>query len=151
MSRSLNLVHLIGRVGADPEIRATTGGSRVAKVSLATNRQWKDKSGASHEAVDWHTCVLWGRLADVAEQWIRKGDQLYVQGRIEYRRNDGEQGVRFWTDVVVSELIMLGSPSHGVERGDAHEEEERPPVRKPAAAGAARGAAADDEDSDLPF
>ncbi|MDX1493843.1 MAG: single-stranded DNA-binding protein [Longimicrobiales bacterium] len=110
MSRSLNKVMLIGNVGNDPEIRATSSGARVAKVSLATNRSWTDRnSGQKNEKTEWHRLTFFGRLVDVVEQWVKKGDRLYVEGRIEYSQTEGEGGTKYWTDIVVQEMVMLGS------------------------------------------
>jgi single-strand DNA-binding protein len=113
MSRSLNKVMLIGNVGNDPEIRATSGGARVAKVSLATNRSWSDRSGQTQEKTEWHRLTFFGRLVDIVEQWVKKGDRLYVEGRIEYSQTEGEGGPRYWTDIVVNEMVMLGSTGGG--------------------------------------
>jgi single-strand DNA-binding protein len=113
MSRSLNKVMLIGNVGNDPEIRATSGGTRVAKISLATNRSWPDRSGQQQEKTEWHRLTFFGRLVDVVEQWVKKGDRLYVEGRIEYSQTEGEGGPKYWTDIVVNEMVMLGSGSGG--------------------------------------
>jgi single-strand DNA-binding protein len=113
MSRSLNKVMLIGNVGNDPEIRATSGGARVAKLSLATNRSWSDRTGQQQEKTEWHRLTFFGRLVDVVEQWVKKGDRLYVEGRIEYSQTEGEGGTRYWTDIVVNEMVMLGSTSGG--------------------------------------
>jgi single-strand DNA-binding protein len=113
MSRSLNKVMLIGNVGNDPEIRATSSGARVAKVSLATNRSWSDRSGQRSEKTEWHRLTFFGRLVDIVEQWVKKGDRLYVEGRIEYSQTEGEGGTRYWTDIVVTEMVMLGSAPGG--------------------------------------
>lgn len=114
MSRSLNKVMLIGNVGNDPEIRATSSGARVAKVSLATNRSWTDRnSGQKNEKTEWHRLTFFGRLVDIVEQWVNKGDRLYVEGRIEYSQTEGEGGTRYWTDIVVQEMVMLGSSGGG--------------------------------------
>lgn len=113
MSRSLNKVMLIGNVGNDPEIRATSGGARVAKVSLATNRSWSDRSGQTQEKTEWHRLTFFGRLVDIVEQWVKKGDRLYVEGRIEYSQTEGEGGPKYWTDIVVNEMVMLGSTQGG--------------------------------------
>ncbi len=110
MSRSLNKVMLIGNVGSDPEIRATSSGARVAKLSVATNRAWTDRnSGQKNEKTEWHRLTFFGRLVDVVEQWVKKGDRLYVEGRIEYSQTEGEGGTKYWTDIVVNEMVMLGS------------------------------------------
>lgn len=110
MSRSLNKVMLIGNVGSEPEIRMTPGGTKVAKVSLATNRTFTDRNGQQQERTDWHRLTFFGRLSDVVEQWVHKGDRLYVEGRIEYSQSTDDSGAsRYWTDVIVTEMIMLGA------------------------------------------
>lgn len=119
MSRSLNKVMLIGNVGNDPEIRATSSGSRVAKISLATNRSWSDRSGQKQEKTEWHRLTFFGRLVDIVEQWVKKGDRLYVEGRIEYSQTEGEGGTKYWTDIVISEMVMLGATGSGEGGGDA--------------------------------
>ena len=113
MSRSLNKVMLIGNVGNDPEIRATSSGARVAKLSLATNRSWSDRSGQQQEKTEWHRLTFFGRLVDIVEQWVKKGDRLYVEGRIEYSTTEGDGGPKYWTDIVITEMVMLGSTSGG--------------------------------------
>lgn len=114
MSRSLNKVMLIGNVGNDPEVRATSTGSRVAKVSLATNRTFQDRSGQQQEKTEWHRLTFFGRLADIVEQYVKKGDRLYAEGRIEYSQTQDDQGgTRYWTDIVVHEMVMLGSSQGG--------------------------------------
>jgi single-strand DNA-binding protein len=104
---------LIGNVGSEPEIRATSGGARVAKLSLATNRSWSDRSGQQQEKTEWHRLTFFGRLVDIVEQWVKKGDRLYVEGRVEYSQTEGEGGTRYWTDIVVNEMVMLGSTGGG--------------------------------------
>jgi single-strand DNA-binding protein len=114
MSRSLNKIMLIGNVGNDPEIRATSGGARVAKLSLATNRSWSGRDGQQQEKTEWHRLTFFGRLVDIVEQWVHKGDRLYVEGRIEYSQTQDDQGgVKYWTDIVVNEMVMLGSTGAG--------------------------------------
>ena len=114
MSRSLNKVMLIGNVGNDPEIRATGSGARVAKISLATNRAWTDRnSGQKNEKTEWHRLTFFGRLVDIVEQYVKKGDRLYVEGRIEYSQTEGDGGPKYWTDIVIMEMVMLGSSGGG--------------------------------------
>lgn len=114
MARSLNKVTLIGNAGGDPDVRATASGARVAKLSLATSRAFQDRSGQRQERTDWHRLTFFGRLADVVEQWVKKGDRLFVEGRIEYSQTqDDRGGTRYWTDIVVNEMIMLGSGGAG--------------------------------------
>jgi single-strand DNA-binding protein len=120
MSRSLNKVMLIGNIGAEPEIRVTPSGAKVAKLSLATNRTFQGRDGQQQDRTDWHRLTFFGKLADVVEQWVKKGDRLYVEGRLEYSQTQDDQGgVKYWTDVVVNEMVMLGSgPGGGSEGGD---------------------------------
>ena len=118
MSRSLNKVTLIGNLGNDPEVRSTTGGNRVATFSLATSRSWNDASGTKQEKTEWHRCVVWNtkssQLADIVEKYVKKGDKLYVEGRIEYRQWQDKDGqTRYTTEINVRELIMLGGGSGG--------------------------------------
>ena len=118
MSRSLNKVMLIGNVGNDPDVRTTSSGTQVAKVSLATNRKWKDGSGQQREKTEWHRLTFFGRLVDVVDQWVKKGDRLYVEGRIEYSESETDGQKKYWTDVIVTEMVMLGSTGGGGGRGD---------------------------------
>jgi len=146
MSRSLNKVMLIGNVGNDPEIRATSSGSRVAKVSLATNRKFQDRSGQQQDKTEWHRLTFFGRLVDIVEQWVKKGDRLYVEGRLEYSQTQDDQGgTRYWTDIVVAEMVMLGGSTGGGGQGgdfsgggdDEAPRSAPPPISEP--------------DDDLPF
>ncbi len=110
MARSLNKASLIGNVGGDPDVRTSPSGVRVAKLSLATSRSFPDRSGQQQERTDWHRLTFFGRLVDVVEQWVKKGDRLYVEGRIEYSQTQDERGgTRYWTAIIVNEMIMLGS------------------------------------------
>ena len=119
MSRSLNKVMLIGNVGSDPEVRSTASGARVAKMSLATNRSFQDRTGQQQERTDWHRLTFFGKLADIVEQWVHKGDKLFVEGRVEYSQTQDDQGgTRYWTDIVVNEMMMLGGQGGGGEGGD---------------------------------
>jgi single-strand DNA-binding protein len=113
---------LIGNVGNDPDVRATAKGTRVAKLSIATNRTWNDASGQKQEKTEWHRCSFWGKLADIVEQYVHKGDRLYVEGRIEYSQTQDDQGgTRYWTDIQVNEMVMLsggGGAGAGTEEGE---------------------------------
>nr|MDQ3389685.1 single-stranded DNA-binding protein [Gemmatimonadota bacterium] len=92
MSRSLNKATLIGNLGADPEVRATAGGTRVANFRIATGRKFTDKSGQEQENTQWHTIVAWDKLADVVERFLKKGERVYVEGEIEYRQYEAKDG-----------------------------------------------------------
>lgn len=113
MSRSLNKITLVGNVGRDPDIQTTAGGTKVAHVSLATSRRF-NREGGAEERTEWHRLTLWDRLAQVAEDYIRKGDRLYIEGRMEYDSFE-RNGVTIPTAKVnVEQLIMLGSPNGSV-------------------------------------
>jgi single-strand DNA-binding protein len=107
MSRSLNKVMLIGNVGNDPDVRTTAGGTRFAKLSLATNRTFKDRNGQQQEKTEWHRLTFWDKMAEVIERFVKKGDRLYVEGRLEYSTTKDDNGQeRYWTDIV-NEMVML--------------------------------------------
>ena len=142
MARSLNKVMLIGNLGSDPEIRTTSSGTMVAKVSLATNRTFQDRSGQQQERTEWHRLTFFGRLAEIVEQYVTKGDRLYVEGRIEYSQTEDEQGgTRYWTDIVVNDMVMLGSAGPGAGGGfqessgrksrSASAPSQQPPIAEP--------------------
>ena len=123
MSRSLNKVTLIGNLGSDPEIRSTPGGGRVAQFSLATSRTWNDQNGGKQEKTEWHRCVVWNskgsQLADIVEKYVKKGEKLYVEGRIEYRQWQDKDGqTRYSTEINVRELLLLGGKRDGMGGGD---------------------------------
>ncbi len=155
VSRSLNRAILIGNMGADPEVRSTSNGSRVATISLATSRQWTNKAGERQEKTEWHRVVLWNNrgsnLADIVERYCKKGDRVYVEGRIEYRTwQDREGQTRYSTEINARDLIMLGS--RGGDQAAAG-------VPSQVGAGASQSKesfedfpeALDAEDDDLPF
>jgi single-strand DNA-binding protein len=166
VSRSLNKVMLIGNLGSDPEVRSTTGGNRVATFSLATTRTWNAPNGEKQEKTEWHRCVAWNSkgtgLADVVEKFCKKGDRIYVEGRIEYRQwQDKENQTRYSTEINVREMLMLGGGRAG-QSGDFDAEGggKRATAGAGAKAGAAGAAGADfedfpgalaDGDDDLPF
>ena len=111
MARGLNKVMLIGNLGADPEIRYTAGGAAVANVRLATADTWRDKdSGETQERTEWHRVVFFGRLAEIVEQYVKKGSQIYIEGRLRTRKwQDKEGNEKFSTEIVASDMQMLGA------------------------------------------
>jgi single-strand DNA-binding protein len=164
VSRSLNKVMLIGNLGADPEVRSTSGGNRVATFSLATSRSWNGPSGEKQEKTEWHRCVVWNsktsQLADIVERYLKKGDKVYVEGRIEYRQwQDKDNQTRYSTEINVREMIMLsgrGGAPEGYE-GDAAAKSRAGATERARTAGAQSGdfedfrGSLEEEDDDLPF
>lgn len=148
MARSLNKATLIGNVGGDPDVRTTASGTPVAKLSLATSRRFNDRSGQQQERTQWHRLTIFGRLVDVVQQWVKKGDRLYVEGRIEYSQSTDPQGTtRYWTDIIVDQLIMLGS--NGGARGGG--DPARPPGGGQSQSREASEPPIAEPDDDLPF
>jgi len=129
MARGINKVILIGNLGADPETRAMPSGTTVANLRVATSESWRDKqSGEQQERTEWHRVALFGRLAEIAGEYLRKGSQVYIEGSLRTRKWQDKQGNdRYSTEIVGNDLQMLGG------RGGAG--------AAPAAAGAAGGAA----------
>ena len=107
--RGLNKVTLIGNLGRDPEIRYTQSGIAVANLSIATSESWKGKDGQRQERTEWHRLVLWDQLATIAEQYLTKGRQIYIEGRLQTRKWTGKEGEeKFTTEIRCDQLIMLG-------------------------------------------
>lgn len=104
---SLNKVQLIGNVTAQPEIKETPSGQKVATFSLATNRSWKDATGAKQDQAEYHNIVVWGKLAEITEQYVTKGKKLYLEGRIQTRSWETDSGKRYKTEIVGESLLML--------------------------------------------
>jgi len=123
MSRSINKVILVGNIGRDPDVQTTNGGTKVAHVSLATSRRFP-RNGTYEDRTEWHRLTLWDRLAQVAEDYVRKGDRVYIEGRIEYDSFE-KNGVTIPTaEVTVKELVLLGAKPNGNGFDDEGEEDE---------------------------
>lgn len=154
MSKSLNKVILIGNVGKDPDIRYTPSGVAVAKVSLATNESYKDKSGEWQERTEWHNLVFWQRLAEIVGEYAPKGKKLYVEGRLQTSswvdKQSGEKKYR--TEIIVQDLLLLGN-GNGNGNGN-HDSNERPSEDSGRAAGFASRPEHQESgitDEDIPF
>jgi single-strand DNA-binding protein len=139
----VNKVILIGNLGANPEVRYTQGGTTVANLRLATSRRWTGKDGQRQEETEWHTVVAFGKLADICGQYLQKGKQIYVEGRLRTRQWQDQQGnKRYTTEVVMENMTMLGA------RGAAPAGEEMPETVPPEMA--PRGDLGPGDD-DIPF
>lgn len=106
--KGLNKATLIGTVGKDPEVKTLDGGVKVAKFSLATNESYKDKNGQKVEITDWHNLSAWNKLADIIEQYVKKGSHLYIEGRIKNRTYEKNGVKHYYTEIVIDNMIMLG-------------------------------------------
>lgn len=152
---SVNKVILVGNLGKDPEVRYMPGGDAVANITLATTDSWKDKSGVKQEKTEWHRVSFFGRQAEVVGEYLRKGSQIYVEGRIQTRKWQDKEGQdRYTTEIVADRMQMLGGKSSG---GGSFEVEDNQAAPARAAAPAARPAPApaknnfDNFDDDIPF
>jgi single-strand DNA-binding protein len=154
MARGVNKVILIGNLGKDPEVRYSPNGQAVANVTLATSESWKDKnSGEKVEKTEWHRIVFWGRLAEIAGEYLKKGSQIYIEGRLQTRKWQDKDGHdKYTTEIVANEMQMLGSrQGQGVPPSDFNQDE---PAGAPASAPSAKPAPAKagaDFDDDIPF
>jgi single-strand DNA-binding protein len=147
-----NQVELIGNVGADPEVRYLPNGNAVANIRLATTEKWKDKeSGEMKEATEWHRISVFGRLAEIANEYVKKGSHIFVVGKIKTRKYQAQDGTdRYSTEIQVSELGLLGSPRNGDgSQGGETRQPRTTTAARPAAQPA--GGGFDEMDDDIPF
>lgn len=128
----LNRATILGRLTRDPEVRNTPSGQTVATLGVATNRVWNDANGVKQERSDFHNCVLWGRLAEIAGQYLGKGRRVYMEGRLETRDWVGQDGVkRYRTEIVVTNMIMLDSPRGSQQTGYQNDNPPMPSASEP--------------------
>lgn len=146
MARGINKVILIGNLGADPEVRYMPSGGGVANISLATTDSWKDKqSGEQQERTEWHRVVFFGRLGEIAGEYLKKGSKVYVEGRLQTRKWQDKNGVeRYTTEIIGNDMQMLDSRGSNAGFGDSNQQS-APPQAAPA------GAGMEEFDDDIPF
>lgn len=148
MARGVNKVILVGNLGADPEVKYMPNGNAVANVTLATSESWKDKqSGENREKTEWHRVVFFRRLAEIVGEYLKKGSQVYIEGKLQTRKWQDKNGVdRYTTEIVANEMQMLGGRGGGgsADFGGAAASQSAPAAAAPAAT-------ADDFDDDIPF
>ena len=155
MARGVNKCILVGHLGKDPEVRYSPNGGAVANITLATSESWKDKtSGEKQERTEWHRVVFFGRLAEIAGEYLKKGAQIYVEGRLQTRKWQDKEGKdRYTTEIVANEMQMLGS-REGRGAPPAEAESESAGAAAPRGGnggGSAPKKTADDFDDDIPF
>jgi len=154
-SRGVNKVILVGNLGDDPDVRYTQNGSAVANVSLATSETWKDKSsGETQEKTEWHRVVFFNRLAEIVEQYVKKGTKLYVEGRLQTRSWEQDGVKKYSTEIIASEMQMLDS---GAAESPKEQKRQRPAARTRSAAASRQDLPrsprqrATDHDTDIPY
>ncbi|HGM5043036.1 TPA: single-stranded DNA-binding protein [Stenotrophomonas maltophilia] len=132
MARGINKVILVGNLGNDPDVKYTQGGMAITRISLATTSVRKDKDGNQQERTEWHRVVFFGKLAEIAGEYLRKGSTIYVEGSLKYDKYTGQDGVeKYTTDIVANEMQMLGGKQDGQSGGTSsrrggQEQRERP-------------------------
>jgi single-strand DNA-binding protein len=149
---SVNKVILIGNLGRDPETRYMPDGGAITNISVATTDKWKDKAGEMQEKTEWHRVAFFGKLAEIAGEYLKKGSQVYVEGRLQTRKWQDKDGQdKYTTEIVANVMQMLGSRQGGGERdagGARAERTTQAAEAKPAKAGAGKF---DDFEDDIPF
>ena len=148
MARGVNKLILVGTLGADPDTRYTPSNAAVTNLSIATNESWKDKqSGEQKEKTEWHRVVMFNRLAEIATEYLRKGSQVYIEGKIQTRKWEDKEGKDRWTtEIVANEMQMLGSRASG--GNSAPSSSENSSSNTPSAP---ESKGSDDFDDDIPF
>jgi single-strand DNA-binding protein len=143
MARGVNKVIVIGNLGQDPETRYMPSGSAVTNLRIATNESWKDKqTGEQKDRTEWHSVAMFGKLAEIAAEYLRKGSQVYIEGKLRTRKWQDKQGNdRYTTEIVADEMQMLGSRSGGGA----------PAMSDPGTGSAPQRSSPDDFDDDIPF
>ncbi len=149
MARGVNKVILVGNLGRDPEVRYSPNGQAVANVTLATSESWKDKNtGEKQEKTEWHRIVFFGRLAEIVGEYLKKGAQIYVEGRLQTRKWQDKDGKdRYTTEIVANDMQMLGSRSGAGQPSDNLNQDQPPASQGTKNAPATAG----DFDDDIPF
>ena len=146
MARGINKVILVGTLGRDPEVKYMPSGDAMANVSLATSESWKDKNtGEKKEVTEWHKVVFFKRLAEIAGEYLRKGQQVYIEGSLKTRSWEKDGKKQYTTEIVASDMQMLGSKGDGERTEQAAAQKPAPPP-KPAPA-----QSFDDFEDDCPF
>ena len=147
----LNKVILIGRLGKDPETRFMPNGDAVCNFSVATSESWKDQSGQRQERTEWHNIAMYRRLAEIAGQYLKKGSQVYLEGKIQSRKYQGKDGIeRTAYEIIANEMKMLGGGNDGQQAQSAQGEAPTMPRRQAPATPAAPVDGSDESD-DIPF
>ena len=150
---SINKVMLIGNLGKDPEIRYMPSGDAIANLTLATTENWKDKAGEKQEKTEWHRISMFGRLAEIAGEYLKKGSSVYIDGKLQTRKwQDKEGNDRYTTEIVANEMKMLGSRPSGGDTGmDKSASSGTKPARPAASPAPAQSSGFDDMEDDIPF
>ena len=151
---SVNKVILVGNLGADPEVRYMPSGDAITNIRLATTDSWKDKNGEKQEKTEWHRVVFFGKLAEIAGEYLKKGRPVYVEGSLRTREWEKDGVKRYTTEVVANEMQMLGSRGEGGGGGSWGGGEDAGGGggrAKPAGSGGGGGGGFDDIDDDIPF
>ncbi len=136
----LNKVMLIGNVGQDPEVKQLDGGDHVATLSIATTERWKNKKGEKQEETQWHRCVAWRKTAEIIGEYVKKGDRIYVEGKLVHRSYDKDGETKYITEIVIRDMKMMGTKKDAKSEGSSSSDTPSPPPQ-----------AEKENESDAPF
>lgn len=155
MARGINKVIIVGNLGNDPEVRYANNGSAIANISVATTDSWKDKNtGEQQEKTEWHRVVMFNRLGEIAGEYLKKGSQVYIEGRLQTRKWQDQSGQdRYTTEIVANEMQMLGSRGGADSGGGSYQapQQSAPQAATPQKQAAQSSAPMNDFDDDIPF
>jgi single-strand DNA-binding protein len=153
MARGVNKVILIGNLGRDPEVRYSPNGQAIANVTIATSESWKDKNtGEKQEKTEWHRVVFFSRLAEIAGEYLKKGSQVYIEGRLQTRKWQDKEGVeRYTTEIVANEMQMLGSRAGAGAPAESFNQDAGEPSSGGGKKAPAKSGAGGEFDDDIPF
>lgn len=150
MARGINKVILVGNLGADPDVKYSANGNAVTRINVATSEQWKDKqTGDMQERTEWHRVVFFGRLAEIAGEYLRKGSQVYIEGSLRTSSYEKEGQKHYSTDIIANEMQMLGGRAGGGNDGSGVQGNNGGNQARSSASSSGRSA--DDFDDDIPF
>lgn len=121
---SYSKIIILGRLGKDPEIKATSAGAAVCKFSVATSKKWTDKQGQKHEKTSWHNCICFGNLASIASQYLRQGREVFIEGEVDYQEYEKDGVKKFFTQIIVQQLTFIGGSE------DRKTDQQAPPVHR---------------------
>ncbi len=139
MAQSVNKCIIVGRLGKDPEVKSIPSGVKLANFSLATDESYKGKEGVKHEKTEWHNCVAWRGLAEVIEKYVKKGDLIYIEGKLTTEKYEKDGVTKYTTKIVVDQMTMLGGKKDGAQGSGS------------GSSGGGMPPAPADDNSDLPF
>lgn len=150
---SVNKVILVGRLGKDPEVRYTADQRPICNLALATSRRWRDKNGETQEQTEWHNISMFGKLAEIGNEYLKKGSQIYVEGRLQTNKSEKDGQTRYFTQIIADQMNMLGSKenSSSNENKDFNQESDKNQTETKEQMSDSAASSFDEFEDDIPF